>query len=229
MRLFETLLFAITWLTLQVAAAPVDKRFFAPSSPVFSLIAVHNGTTFNSNLVKFNGSAIKLGSDDKAFFGTIEADKGYVLNLPSTNGSNETSTVNVVVSNKTHLVSTTTKNGSASEHFGIVNGWLSYLNSTQFLACPEATEDEEESSSNSTSKRSKKSTKKSSSVSKASQTPSNSSIEYDLFANPLNKTKCETGKGYDVKLLVQLSVPVSFTPETNSFGIFRRMINKFFK
>lgn len=211
MRFFETLLFAITWLTLQVAAAPVNKRFFAPSSPTFSLIAVHNGTTFNSNLVKFNGSAIKLGSDDKAFFGTIQADKGYILNLPFTNNSNETSTVNVAVSNKTHLLSTTTKNGSASEHFGITNGWLSYLNSTQFLACPET-------ASNATS-----------------NSTSNSTIEYDLFSNPLNKTKCETGKGYDVKLLVQLSVPISFSPESNSFGFFKRdnivkrFIDKLFK
>ncbi|KAI5965518.1 hypothetical protein KGF57_000784 [Candida theae] len=208
MKIFETLLFAITWLTLQVAAAPVNKRFFSPSSPTFSLIAVHNGTTFNSNLVKFNGSAIKLGSDDKAFFGTIQADKGYILNLPSTNNSNQSSTVNAVVSNQTHLISTTTKNGSASEHFGITNGWLSYLNSTQFLACPE-------SASNATSK--------------SSNSTSNSTIEYDLFANPLNKTKCANGKGYDVKLLVQLSLPISYSPESNSFGFFKRFVNKLFK
>ncbi|CAD1810885.1 hypothetical protein FOB58_001928 [Candida parapsilosis] len=213
MRFFETLLFAITWLTLQVAAAPVNKRFFSPSSPTFSLIAVHNGTTFNSNLVKFNGSAIKLGSDDKAFFGTIQANKGYILNLPFTNNSNETSTINVAVSNSTHLLTTTTKNGSASEHFGITNGWLSYLNSTQFLACPE-------SASNATA---------------TTNSTSNSTIEYDLFSNPLNKTQCETGQGYNVKLLVQLSVPISFSPESNSFGFFKRdnvvkrFIDKLFK
>ncbi|KAI5951216.1 hypothetical protein KGF54_004290 [Candida jiufengensis] len=204
MQFFTTLLVTVYCLILQVSAAPVEKRWLSPSSPTFSLIAIHKGSKFSSNLVKFNGTAVKLGSDDKAFFGTIEADKGYILNLPLTNGSNSSSPIDVVVSNSSHLVSTTTKNGSASEHFGIKDGWLSFLNSTQFLACPEIA------SSN-----------------KTSNSSSNSTGEYDLYSNPLNKTKCPSGKGYDVKLLVQLSIPISFSPEDNSSGFFKR--NNIFK
>ncbi|KAI5963717.1 uncharacterized protein KGF55_002597 [Candida pseudojiufengensis] len=202
MQFFTTLLVTIYCLILQVSAAPVDKRFFTPASPTFSLIAIHKGDKFTSNLVKFNGTAIKLGSDDKAFFGTIEADKGYILNLPFTNSSNSSSPIDVVVSNSTKLVSTTTKNGSASEHFGITNGWLSFLNSTNFLACPEII------ASNIT----------------RNSSASNQTGEYDLYHNPSNKTKCPSGSGagYDVKLLVQLSIPISFSPEDNTAGFFKR-------
>ncbi|KAI3404064.2 hypothetical protein KGF56_003100 [Candida oxycetoniae] len=212
MNFLTTLLVAIYCLFLQVEAAPLNKRLFAPSSPVFSLIAIHKGEPFHAHLVKFNGSSIKLGSDDKALFGTIEADNGYILNLPTTNGSNITSVSNVVVSNKTQLLETTTKNGSASQHFGITNGWLSFLNSTSFLACAELDTSNVTASRNSTGY-------------------SNITGNYDLYFNPKNTTKCPSGVSYDVKLSVQLSVPISFSPETNAGGFFKRgnLVNKFFR
>ncbi|CAK9436078.1 uncharacterized protein LODBEIA_P06360 [Lodderomyces beijingensis] len=201
MQFFTTLLVAVYCLVLQVAAAPTEKRYFSPSSPVFSLIAIHKGEKFHANLVKFNGTAIKLGSDDKALFGTIEASNGYILNLPFTNSSNQTSEVSVAVSNRTLLLSTTSEKTSASEHFGINNGWLTFQNTTSFLACPEIV------ATNLT----------------RNGTASNVTADYDLFYNPLNKTKCANNlTGYDVQLSVQVSTPFSFSPETNAGGWFKR-------
>lgn len=223
MQFISTLLLAVYCLLLQVEAAPLAKRYFAPSSPTFSLIAIHKGDKFNSHLVKFNGTAIKLGSDDKAFFGTIEADKGYILNLPNTNGSNSSSITDVVVSNKTHQLEVTTKNGSASEHFGITNGWLTFLNSTNFLACPEVLSYSNSSSNSSGSASNITSKSRSRFARRAlenSTIPANATGDWDLYHNPTNQTKCPVGTGYDVKLLVQLSLPVSFSPETNNGDLF---------
>ncbi|CAI5757074.1 unnamed protein product [Candida verbasci] len=195
---FQTLLFTLFLCLVQfVSAYPITKRFIiSPSSPVFSLIAIHKGEEFQANLVKFNGTSIKLNTKDKALFGQIEASNGYVLNLPSLNSTNATNTtIDVLVNSQNQLVSTT-RNGSASEHFGINNTFLTFNNSTQFRACPETP---------------------------LNATTNSSSIEYDLFFDPRNNTRCEFGTGYDVKLLVQVSLPITFNEQTNSADIFSNL------
>lgn len=117
----------------------LEKRFFLPTSPVFSLIAVRNGTRLQSSLVKFNGSDLILDNDDKAFFGRIKALNGYVLNIPFANGTTNVtypSTRNVHVG-RDMLLSSTNRPLNSTGEFGILNSLLTYKNSTQFLVCSE--------------------------------------------------------------------------------------------
>lgn len=136
MRLFGAIL-AVFLLILQINCLSV-KRFFQPTSPVFSLIAHHEGKKFQYNLVKFNGTDLVLGADKQAFFGRIKGNHGYVLNLPMANGTNTTfpSTRNVYVKDD-YSLGTTMKPNISSEHFGIVNSLLTYKNSSRFVACPD--------------------------------------------------------------------------------------------
>lgn len=135
MRLFTAIL-AIFMLVIEINCLSV-KRFFAPSSPMFSLIAHHKGEEFQYNLVKFNGSDIVLGGDEQAFFGRIKANNGYTLNLPLANGTNTTYPSNrTVYVDKTYKLTTTALQNQSSEHFGLNNSLLTYQNSSKFMACP---------------------------------------------------------------------------------------------
>lgn len=136
MRLYATIL-AIFMLILEINCLSV-KRFFAPSSPMFSLIAHHKGENFQYNLVRFNGSELVLGADELAFFGRIKANNGYTLNLPLANGTNTTYPSNkTVYVDKNYRLTTTSLMNQSSEHFGINNSLLTYQNSSKFLACPD--------------------------------------------------------------------------------------------
>lgn len=139
LNMFSTVI--STLLLAQYAlCAPISEALYQPSSAMFSLIALHNGAQFQSNLVKFDGSELKLVADDKAFFGRIKANNGYVLNIPSPGQGNTTtlqpSNTNVKVDND-YRMTTTTVGGDASEDFGLENSLLIYQGSNQFLACPD--------------------------------------------------------------------------------------------
>lgn len=163
------------------------KRFFQSTSPTFSLIAYHNGSVFQYNLVKYDGTDLVLHQDDKAFFGRIRAHEGYILNLPAANASNNSSksylpsTVNVRVDNTSRLT-TTSESNLSSEHFGISHSLLTYHNSTRFLACP-----------------------------------SNSYTGgYHIYFKGKRNLTCPTNStGYDIALLVQVDATTEYNPETN--------------
>ncbi|GEQ69488.1 hypothetical protein JCM33374_g3160 [Metschnikowia sp. JCM 33374] len=116
---------------------PLFKRFFRPSSEVFSVIAHHNGGVFKYHLLKWNGEALMLNADEEAFFGRVRASQGYVLNLPMTGTTGMAGTINVQVDNTTNQLITTPSANNASHGFGIFNSRLAYQNSTEFLACPD--------------------------------------------------------------------------------------------
>lgn len=137
MRLFAAIL-TLFMLVLEVNCLAV-KRLFAPSSPVFSLIAHHKGEKFHDNLVKFNGTDLVLGVDEPAFFGRIKANNGYALSIPFANGTNSTFPSNkTVFVDKNYKLTTASLLNQSSQHFGINNSLLTYQNSSKFLACPDA-------------------------------------------------------------------------------------------
>ncbi|CAK7893651.1 hypothetical protein CAAN1_08S00496 [[Candida] anglica] len=189
------------FLSATALAAPL-KRFYQPSSPVFSLIAVHNGAQFQYNLVKFDGHELLLGADDKAFFGRIRANGGYILNIPkanaSANATDSPSSDSVYVDKFNRLVSTSAPS-NASQHFGIEKSLLSYQNSTKFLACPEVGYRGEYG------------------VYFQGENKNSTSI------CPRNST------GYEITLLVQVDATVNYTPETNKNtlgGTLKRLLSR---
>lgn len=163
------------------------RRFYQPTSPVFSLIAHHEGAVFQYNLVKFDGEDLLLNADESAFFGRIRASTGYVLNIPyGTNSSRNVSLpslTNVHVDTKTGLLSSTKAANASLTHFGISHSLLSYKNSTSFLACPD--------------------------MSYRGQ--------YRVFWKGQNITSCpRNATGYDITLLVQIDATINYDIKTNT-------------
>lgn len=162
------------------------RRFYQPTSPVFSLIAHHEGAVFQYNLVKFDGTDLLLNADETAFFGRIRASTGYVLNIPyGTNSSRNVSIpslINVHVDPKTGLLGSTKIANASLTHFGISHSLLSYKNSTSFLACPD--------------------------MSYRGQ--------YRVYWKGQNITSCPRNvTGYDINLLVQIDATINYDTQTN--------------
>lgn len=195
--LFATFFTLLTFINL-IAAYPVQKRIYQPTSPVFSLIAHHQGAVFQDNLVKFDGVELTLASDDKAFFGRIKANNGYVLNIPLANQSSNSSynasvtapsNINVYVDKDNKL--TTTKNNTSSSHFGVSHSLLTYKNSTKFRACP----------------------------------TSSYRGEYLVYFDD-GKTLCpRNATGYDITLLVQIAATLNYNPDTNQNNLYKRLLS----
>lgn len=163
------------------------KRLYSPSSPVFSVIAHHQGAVFQYNLLKWDGKDLVLNADEQAFFGRVRASEGYILNLP---GSNKTAnatqgianTYNVHVNPKTNKLSTTLEAANSTQGFGIIQQKLSYKNSTEFLACPDGSYRD----------------------------------VYHVYWGNNNKTVCpRRANGYNIELIVQVDATVNYTPQTN--------------
>ncbi|EEQ36442.1 hypothetical protein CLUG_00565 [Clavispora lusitaniae ATCC 42720] len=178
----NVLLFALC-----AAAFPV-KRLYRPSSPVFSLIAHHEGAVFQYHLLKYNGKELLLNADEQAFFGRVRASEGYVLNLPgSVKSGNATqsiaNTTNVHVDPKTYQLTIAPNAANATHGFGISKQKLTFRNSTEFLACP-----------------------------------SNSYRgEYRVYWGNHNKTACPNkARGYNIELIVQTDAAINYNPSTNN-------------
>lgn len=175
-----------------VCALTLPKRFYQPTSPMFSMIALHNGSVFQYNLVKYDGTDLLLHADDKAFFGRIKANNGYVLNIPGASGSsNNTNSTTVPPSNvnvrvdKHNKLTTTTATNKSSTHFGVRKSLLTYKNSTNFKACPLRTY----------------------------------RGEYEIYTNHHNNTRCPfNATGYDISLLVQIDATLNYDSSTNTRG-----------
>lgn len=195
--MFTTLFTFLIALLLQTEAVPITKRIYTPTSPVFSLLAVHNGSITNADVLTFNGSAVKVGSDDSPFFGRIDAERGYVLNVPFTNLTNKTSSTNVLVDEDTYELTVVESNATTNgtKGFGINNGYLTFENSTNFLVCSEL----------------------------PLNRTANETGGFLIYANPKNTSTCEYGPGYQVKLLTELIVSLSYSPSTNT-GFFKRQL-----
>lgn len=174
-------------LALCAVAVPV-KRLYRPSSAVFSVIAHHEGAVFQYNLLKYNGKELVLNADEKAFFGRVRASEGYVLNLPGSVKSNNTTQLlsnntNVHIDAKTYQLTTTESASNATHGFGIVDQKLTYSNSSGFLACP-----------------------------------SNSYRgEYLVYWGNNNKTSCPNkARGYTIELIVETDATINYNPSTNT-------------
>lgn len=188
MKLFT---FHLALLTLFVYTAaiplPILKRLYSPSSPVFSVIAHHQGAVFQYNLLKWDGKDLVLNADEQAFFGRVRASEGYILNLPGSNktanGTQElANTVNVHVDPKTFKLSTTQSAQNSTQGFAIVLQKLSYRNSTEFLACPDG---------------------------------SYRDVYHVYWANRGNTTCPGRANGFSIDLIVQVDAAVTYTPQTN--------------
>ncbi|KAK6459449.1 uncharacterized protein RJT20DRAFT_16367 [Scheffersomyces xylosifermentans] len=123
------------YFSIFAAAIPLSKRIYQPTSPIFSLIATHNGSQFQANLVKFDGVDLKLRADAPAFFGRIKGNEGYVLNIPEATDP-KPSSVGVIVDENLRLTSNINSKEEASGYFGINESLLTFQNSSTFLACP---------------------------------------------------------------------------------------------
>lgn len=170
-----------------VSALPISKRLYRPSSPMFSVIAHHEGAVFQYHLLKWDGKDLVLNADEAAFFGRIKADNDYILNLPGSNKSaNGTQisphTTSVFVNSTTYQLTTTSSQLNASTGFGIDHQKLTYKNSTGFLACP-----------------------------------SNSYRgQYSVHWGNHNKTECPNkARGYSIELIVQTDSTINYNPLTN--------------
>ncbi|SGZ57155.1 CIC11C00000005236 [Sungouiella intermedia] len=171
-----------------INAFPLWKRLYRPSSPVFSVIAHHEGKVFQYHLLKWDGTDLVLNTDEQAFFGRVRASEGYILNLP---GSNKTAnstqgladTTNVYVDPKTYKLSTTKSPLNSTTGFGIDAQKLTYKNSTEFLACP----------------------------------GNSYRGEYYVYWGNNNKTVCPNdARGYTIDLIVQTDATINYNPETNN-------------
>lgn len=116
-------------------AYPLLKKELQPTSPTFSLIALHQGAQFQSNLVKFDGIDLKLWADAPPFFGRIKGNQGFVLNIPDATFP-PPSPVAVVVDSKGRLTSNANTTTEALGNFGISSSLLTFNGSSDFLACP---------------------------------------------------------------------------------------------
>ncbi|ODV76923.1 uncharacterized protein CANTADRAFT_57532 [Suhomyces tanzawaensis NRRL Y-17324] len=202
-------------------ALPVGKRFYQATSPVFSLIAHHQGKEFQYNLVKFNGEDLELGVDEPAFFGRIRANQGYVLNIPFGNSSNGTFSQSQNSSNTTYPLNTnvyvdkagkltTTANNTSSRGFGISGSLLTYQNSTKFLACPVIAAG------------------RANRTLRTNTTRLNDTLGYDIYFKGNSSAACPYNlTGYDISLLVQVSATVNYSPETNTNNFKKRESKRF--
>ncbi|KAM3124406.1 hypothetical protein CJJ07_002060 [Candidozyma auris] len=183
-------LLAFFFFVLSVTALPINKRLYKPSSPVFSVIAHHEGAVFQYHLLKWDGEDLVLNADEKAFFGRIKASNNYILNLPGSNKSAnatqiEPKTTSVIVDPDTFQLSTTKSAVNASSGFGIDHQKLTYKNSSQFLACPANTY----------------------------------RGEYYVHWGNHNRTECPNqARGYQIELIVQSDDAINYNPETNKLG-----------
>lgn len=173
-----------------VSALPINKRLYKPSSPVFSVIAHHEGAVFQYHLLKWDGHDLVLNTDEAAFFGRIKANNDYILNLPGSNKSAnatqiEPKTTNVYINPETYQLSTTESPVNATSGFGISHQKLTYKNSTEFLACP----------------------------------ANSFRGEYYVYWGNNNKTECPSqDRGYPIELIVQSDDAINYNPETNKLG-----------
>lgn len=175
-----------------VSGMPIFKRLYQPSSPVFSVIAHHEGAVFQYHLLKWDGEDLVLNADEKAFFGRVQAQNDYILNLPGSKKSDNATqsiphTTSVVVDPETFKLSTTESPVNASHGFGIEKQKLTYQNSTGFLACP---------------------------------SPGYRGEYYVYFGNN-NKTECPPesfSKGYPIELIVESDSTVNYNPKTNKMS-----------
>ncbi|KAK6205205.1 uncharacterized protein RJT21DRAFT_80543 [Scheffersomyces amazonensis] len=122
------------FLSLVISAPiPVPSQ---PTSPIFSMIAFHDGAQFRYNLVYFDGVDLKLRSDTNAFFGRINGAENWALNMPISSTENEQPVnINVVVDEDGKLTSTNNTDVEASSGFAITNSLLTFENSSSFVAC----------------------------------------------------------------------------------------------
>ncbi|EMG49602.1 hypothetical protein SBY92_004500 [Candida maltosa Xu316] len=194
MNFFATLITFVV-LAFQVQAVAITKRIYTPTSPVFSLLAIPKGNISESDILTFNGSAIKIGSQDSPFFGRIDAQQNYSLNIPFTNNTNKTSPITVQIDEDYKLAVSEANSTNVTTGFGIVNGYLTYANSTGFIVCPDAL-----------------------------NATVNGTSGFSVYANPKNSTSCPSGEGVDVKLLAELVISYSYTPSTNT-GFFKRQLS----
>ncbi|KAF3985731.1 hypothetical protein FT663_04841 [Candidozyma haemuli var. vulneris] len=187
MQLFLTYLLVVI---SAVTALPINKRLYRPSSPVFSVIAHHEGAVFQYYLLKWDGYDLVLNTDETAFFGRIKANNDYILNLPGSNKSANASQIephntNVYVNPETYQLSTTESAVNASSGFGITHQKLTYQNSTGFLACP----------------------------------ANNFRGEYYVHWGNNNQTECPNkARGYQIELIVQSDDTINYNPETNKLS-----------
>lgn len=184
---FATVIFNLILLSSAVLALPMSKRIYKPSSGVFSVIAHHEGAVFQYHLLKYDGLDLVLNADELAFFGRVRASEGYILNLPGSdkteNSTQEVAyTTNVYVNPNTYKLSTTNSSSNSTHGFGIDSQKLSYKNSTAFLACPDQTY----------------------------------RGEYHVYWANNNKTVCPyKARGYDIELIVQMDTSIDYNPTTN--------------
>lgn len=185
MNTFATLLFTLITFFFQVEAAPF---VFTPSSPIFSLLALHNGTITNANVLTFNGTALKIGTNDFPFLGRIDAEGGYVLHVAATNettGTNKSVPYTVVVDDETSQLVVVEANSSISsaEEFHLQNGLLSYANSTKFIVCSDAP---------------------------LNRTLNTTGSGLDVYFNGASNFSCPYGQGTEVSLLASFLADLSF-------------------
>lgn len=132
------LLWPLLFLLLLTSAQPLWRRFFQPSSPMFSVIAHHKGAVFQYHLLKTDGHDLLLNADETAAFGRIRATQGYILNLPGTNSLQPVpENKNVHVDPETYKLSVVDNLVNATQGFGIEHQKLTFRNSSGFLACPD--------------------------------------------------------------------------------------------
>ena len=244
MNFFATFLLSILLIFnqyLQIEAYPILSKkslLLTPTSPVFTLLAVHKGNLTQADIVTFNKSSITIGNRGSPLFGRIDGKNNYTLNIASfnnvttsTNTRNSTIwSINAYIDRSSNLLSagaaaaaeTTHKNNESiiveSNGFAIEDGYLSFENSTNFLACPITT-----SITNSTTTNGNGNGNNSTS----SNGNNNGAIAFEIYANPKGKTVCPKNiQGYDIKLLTELIVTYSYSEKFNSNGFFKRQITK---
>ncbi|CAX45255.1 conserved hypothetical protein [Candida dubliniensis CD36] len=255
MNFFATFLLSILLIFnqyLQIEAYPILSKkslLLTPTSPVFTLLAVHKGNLTQADIVTFNKSSITIGNRGSPLFGRIDGKNNYTLNIASfnnlttsTNTRNSTIwSINAYIDRSSNLLSaaaaaagaaaiaeTTHKNNESiiveSNGFAIEDGYLSFENSTNFLACPITTSI---TNSTTTNGNGNGNNSTSSNGNNNNNNNSNGAIAFEIYANPKGKTVCPKNiQGYDIKLLTELIVTYSYSEKFNSNGFFKRQITK---
>ena len=59
-----------------------------PTSPVFTLLAIHKGNLTQADIVTFNKTSITIGNRGSPLFGRIDAQNNYTFNIASFNNIN---------------------------------------------------------------------------------------------------------------------------------------------
>lgn len=236
MKFFATFLLSISLIFIQCAQAyPILSKkalLLTPTSPVFTLLAIHKGNLTQADIVTFNKTSITIGNRGSPLFGRIDAQNNYTFNIASFNNINSSTSnsknstfwsINAYVdeSNDLLTVATHNKNESStfeteSTGFAIENGYLSYKNSTHFLACP-----------TSSSLTTNNGIIGGGNGNNFTNSSINGDAGFEIYANPKGKTTCPKGiEGYDIKLLTELIVTYSYSEKFNSNGFFKRQLSK---